>query len=115
MSYPGAPPDLDLGGGVRAWWTSWSPDRALNPRCADLPDIPRWGLVYEHPAQTETGVCVGGVTFDTPEVQAVKASGGHPGAVWQVESWEPLTLSPSLLCGACGHHGFIRGGRWVSC
>ena len=26
---------------------------------------------------------------------------------------EPLTLSPSLLCRACGDHGFIREGKWV--
>lgn len=24
-----------------------------------------------------------------------------------------LTLSPSLLCTACGHHGFVQQGRWV--
>lgn len=33
--------------------------------------------------------------------------------VWQVESWDPLTLSPSVLCNTCGLHGFIREGRWV--
>jgi hypothetical protein len=32
---------------------------------------------------------------------------------WVVESREPLTLSPSLLCRACNTHGFIRGGKWV--
>lgn len=32
---------------------------------------------------------------------------------WDVLSVNPLTLSPSLLCKACGHHGFIRQGRWV--
>lgn len=34
---------------------------------------------------------------------------------WKVESWEPLTLSPSLLCmrKECGTHGFIREGKWV--
>ncbi len=36
---------------------------------------------------------------------------------WAVESWEPLTVSPSLLCtpdkGGCGDHGFIKQGRWV--
>lgn len=33
---------------------------------------------------------------------------------WDVISLEPLTLSPSLLCNACGHHGFIRSWKWVS-
>jgi len=32
---------------------------------------------------------------------------------WDVVSENPLTLSPSLLCRACGDHGFIRGGKWV--
>lgn len=32
---------------------------------------------------------------------------------WKVESWDPLTLSPSLLCLTCGEHGFIREGTWV--
>jgi hypothetical protein len=32
---------------------------------------------------------------------------------WDVVCDEPLTLSPSLLCRACGDHGFIRAGRWV--
>ncbi|MDB5822149.1 MAG: hypothetical protein JWR21_853 [Herminiimonas sp.] len=33
-------------------------------------------------------------------------------ATWKVEQTEPLTLSPSILCRACGDHGFIRGGKW---
>jgi len=32
---------------------------------------------------------------------------------WDLVQLEPLTLSPSLLCRACGHHGFIREGRWL--
>lgn len=32
---------------------------------------------------------------------------------WNVESWDPLTLSPSILLKTCGLHGFIRNGRWV--
>ena len=34
-------------------------------------------------------------------------------ATWKVESQEPFTISPSILCRACGDHGFIRAGRWV--
>lgn len=30
---------------------------------------------------------------------------------WEVLSEDPLTLSPSILC-SCGHHGFIRAGKW---
>jgi hypothetical protein len=35
------------------------------------------------------------------------------GTVWQVESLDPLTLRPSLLCNTCNHHGFIRQGQWA--
>lgn len=34
------------------------------------------------------------------------------GPTWEVQSEEPLTLSPSLACRNCGHHGYIRNGRW---
>jgi hypothetical protein len=34
-------------------------------------------------------------------------------ATWKVESDEPFTISPSILCRACGDHGFIRDGKWV--
>lgn len=37
-------------------------------------------------------------------------AGTTPG--WKVESDNPLTLSPSILCRACGDHGFIRNGKW---
>lgn len=36
----------------------------------------------------------------------------HP-TTWELISEDPLTLSPSIACGQCGHHGFIRDGRWV--
>lgn len=32
---------------------------------------------------------------------------------WKLESEQPLTLSPSLLCRACKLHGYIRDGKWV--
>lgn len=32
---------------------------------------------------------------------------------WDVVQLDPLTLAPSLLCTSCGHHGFIRDGKWV--
>lgn len=72
---------------------------------------PKAGITERHPTPNgaDGGVHFGGVLFDLPGVAE-----SHPGVpVWQVESWDPLTLSPSLLCRACGHHGFIRGGKWV--
>jgi len=52
--------------------------------------------------------CSGHVTLDVPAMREMWPDVPR----WTVESWEPLTLSPSLLCW-CGDHGFVREGRWV--
>lgn len=62
------------------------------------------GLIESHPTP-EGGRCSGAISFDVPGVE-------REAVRWTVESWEPLTLSPSLLCRGCGHHGHIRNGRW---
>lgn len=99
--------ELDLGHGHALRFTRWGPDRELNPHRAHLPDVDRCGAIVEH--QTPAGEpCAGAVLFDDPVVREVFS--GRP--VWQVESWDPLTISPSVLC-SCGDHGFVRGGRWV--
>lgn len=67
---------------------------------------PRIGLIESHRAP-DGSKCGGSVTFDVPEAEGI--SGPH----WTVEQWEPLTISPSILCRRCGHHGFIQDGRWV--
>lgn len=61
------------------------------------------------PGHYGDGRTAGFVPFDTPEARAVTTDGPK----WTVEQWDPLTLSPSIACRACGHHGFIRDGRWV--
>jgi hypothetical protein len=74
----------------------------------------RTGIIVWHPLTpaceeqgcTFLGSCGGSVPFDIPENESVD------GPKWSVESWDPLTLSPSLLC-HCGDHGWIREGRWV--
>jgi hypothetical protein len=38
---------------------------------------------------------------------------GIPDHSWELVSDDPVTLSPSLHCRACGDHGFITGGKWV--
>lgn len=62
------------------------------------------GVEYYHP-RPDGSECSGWAHF-------VGGSWDFPGG-WTVEKREPLTLSPSLLCRGCGHHGFIREGRWV--
>lgn len=86
---------VDLGYGVMVEYMRWrGHDKA--------------GLIRTHPAPGG-GQCESSAMFDLPGVREAFPNA----AVWQVEQWEPLTLSPSLLCRACGHHGWIRDGRWV--
>lgn len=102
---------LDLGSGVKLTFTSWAPDRDLNPQYAGIPDVERYGAILEHPLApgvTGPGPCVGGLTFEN-EVSR-KLQPAHPR--WTVQSWDPLTITPSVLC-ACGFHGFITAGKWV--
>lgn len=76
----------------------------------------RTGIIELHELDDGT-ICGGSVRFAMPYgAPAVpRAEGVQP--EWHVDSLDPLTLSPSVLCapdrGGCGHHGFIRGGRWV--
>jgi hypothetical protein len=49
----------------------------------------------------------GGVVFDVPGNEDEKVR-------WTLHSLEPLHIEPSVACGLCGHHGFIRDGKWVS-
>lgn len=98
----------DIGHGVRIGFAGWHPDRELNPHTAHLPEVEKYTLLLEHE-------CVGGerrpngCVLDGPVSQELDA--GRPR--WQVVNWEPLTLSPSLLCLSCGLHGFIRDGQWI--
>lgn len=101
------PRSFDLGDDHWAEYSAWAPDRELNPSRAHLPDVEKWGiLIYHH--NSEGNWCAGFCTFagDVQREVAPKA------VTWTVESWDPLTISPSVLC-SCGDHGFIREGRWV--
>lgn len=56
------------------------------------------------------GNCCGYCRFDNDVGTRVHAD--YSGPRWKVESLDPLTLSPSILC-SCGHHGFIKQGKWI--
>jgi len=99
---------IDIGHGHTIRFTSWAPDREFNPQYADLPDVDPWGLLVDH-SKPDGSPCDGGVVTFASEA-ARRVDPGRP--VWTVESMEPLTISPSLLC-HCGDHGFIRDGRWI--
>ena len=103
--------DLDLGHNHRLRYFQWDPDLELNPQYEHIREhlsVLKAGASVNH-LKSDGSLCRGAVHFDLPVLQGVFAKG----AKWQVLSWEPLTLAPSLLCGACGDHGFIREGKWV--
>lgn len=104
--------DLELGDDHWVRYVCWTPDRELNPQFEGLPDVEKYGAVVGHltkDGEPHTGF----VTFEGPTVLAIRERNGGKGSpMWQVESWDLLTLSPSLLC-SCGDHGFIQGGKWV--
>jgi hypothetical protein len=111
------PEMIDIGHGHFLRWASWSPDRDLNPQFAHLPDVEKCTAIIRHvPLRADDdnhgcqqrGYCEAAASMDGPVTRELFSE--H--ALWQVESWEPLTLSPSILC-HCGDHGFIRDGRWV--
>lgn len=103
------PGDLDLGNDHWLRWLSWA--GSDDPRFAHLPPVDRYGGIILHPNRTTGAPCFGGIWF-TSEMQRLV---DPQVATWDVSSWEPLTISPSVLCGAagCGDHGYIRDGRWM--
>jgi hypothetical protein len=122
LSFHHRDPDLDLGDDHYLWYYGWAPDRDLNPQYAEFPDVEKAGASVGH-LRPDGSYCEGAITFDVGPMSQLRLQK----ALWQVQSWEPLTVSPSLLCRApvfdpdryriagseCGDHGFIRAGRWV--
>ncbi len=102
--------NIDLGDGHSIRFMSWKPDRTITgnaERYKNIRDVERAGGIITH-VMPDGKLCEGSIWFDLPEVRDTFP--GH--SYWQVESWEPLTLSPSFLC-HCGDHGFIKQGKWV--
>ena len=89
---------VDIGHGV-----SIELRRLHDPNATPGNPPPVVGVAYRHP-NGKSGECEGWVPFKDRYIE---------GQGWDVLSEEPLTLSPSLLCRTCGHHGFIRNGQWV--
>lgn len=93
----------DIGHGVHVrFYTSVNPDTKQAERAGII-------VAHRHP---DGAVCEGGVSFDCPATRAHHKS-GRP--LWQVQSLEPLTISPSILDKECGLHGHIVAGKWVPC
>ena len=68
----------------------------------ELPGVESRGVAYRHPTPKENHPCEGYAPLK-PEYEEG----------WDLIQREPLTISPSLLCLVCGHHGFIREGKWI--
>lgn len=61
------------------------------------------GLVYWHPCTWEPATKQGDfIPFNEPPSRTF----------WDVLKEDPITLSPSLLCPICKHHGFFEEGKW---
>lgn len=101
--------DLDLGDDHRLRYVGWYPDREINPQWKHVPDVERWGATIAHRDPATGDECQGFVTFDGEIQRQVEPNRTNR---WQVESWDPLTLSGSVQCGACADHGWVRSGRW---
>lgn len=101
-------PDIDLGDEHWGKFAAWAPDRELNQQYEGVPDVERYGLEILHLSPAGES-CVSFVTFAGDVQRRVEPDRRN---TWTVESRDPLTLSPSVLC-SCGDHGFIRDGRWI--
>ena len=108
--------EIDLGHGHTLRWTVWHPDRELNPQYEGLPDLDKCTAILKHPTRPDDpwkhcqklGYCQGSFTPENEVTRQLFLAQ----ALWQMESEDPLTVSPSILC-HCGDHGFIQGGVWV--
>lgn len=74
------------------------------------------GLIEWHKNTKTDEWCGGSVLFDFADAKYKKKFDGEY-ATWHVESkiGEPLTVTPSIACGGCEHHGYITDGRWQPC
>lgn len=102
--------DLDLGDGhyLSFSYGGIPKEDGVHRHDDPITDRPVGGIIYHHRDANPRGYCSGGITFDVPYNAKLDASRPK----WQVQTWEPLTCSPSFLC-HCGDHGFIREGKWV--
>jgi hypothetical protein len=109
-------PQVDLGDGHWMRFLVWNPDMALNPQYAHLAHLirehPVVGAIVGHNCSgAETGKHEGVIYFHMELTDA--APGFKADTKWSVKSWEPLTISPSLLSYCqCKDHGFIENGKW---
>lgn len=71
-------------------------------------DQGNWIAINEWHVNSKGRLCGGFVAFN---IKSEIFSNSSP--KWNVLSYDPLTISPSLLCKACGNHGYIRNNTWI--
>lgn len=65
------------------------------------------GIVLIHKRPDDATPCEGAIPFLRVDDTGRVIDG------WTVVTEDPLTLIPSVICNACGIHGFIHSGQWV--
>jgi hypothetical protein len=105
-SYEGREDEFDLGDGCSFTWLMHG-DYRERPDDHEL-----IGLIEHHPKPSPEApglYCGGYVAWKATDA----AQPRHRLVAGGIGDEEHLAVSPSLLCRTCGHHGFIREGRWV--
>lgn len=88
---------IDIGNGMRIQFADYQGEAA---------GINEWHR------RSDGGWCRGWVAFHGSR-WAEQFKSGDVG--WKLVQRDPLTLTPSIKCRACGNHGHITNGRWVPC
>jgi len=84
-----------------------STGRIIGYPAGEKPADPKAIFIGIHESHREGDIwCGGWVGFKNVQ-------GSHPESKHELVQVEPLTIAPSLRCGRCPSHGFIRTGRWV--
>lgn len=103
---------VDIGGGHQYAWMwrrpiDWPENEAWDvTRDGHFPDDV-FAIQEQHPRGDDPErLCEGLVYLRHPYDHTV-------GAVWKVNSWDPLDIDPSVLCPRCGSHGYIHEGKWT--
>ena len=81
-------------------------------RFSSYQDDDKTGITVLHKDKSGA-TCRGWVAFRGGAWEKAFVASAQPIQAWDVQSLDPLTISPSVLCRACGDHGFIRDGKWV--
>jgi hypothetical protein len=103
---------------ARIYWSAKANAQNTTPHAeqwlsADEQSDRVWVGIDEWHRKADGRWCVGYCLFAVPEADlwAQAYVGGHA-TRWQVVSFEPLTITPSIACKVCPSHGFITNGRW---